>query len=328
MCMCRNVNARTSVIWHSCVLFMGGYCTGSGKSSPGESGRPWADIPQPVWRHVAAQLSVPDLVKAAATSRVFQECQGERERAAINRCLEAAEARWGPDLLPKLGTMSSLWIFGLHPLTLRDHRRRLCSAALTWGPDGRLRVTPAPHFAGVNSMLFAPFSNSRFGLHVILGSTFIRVLSGEGGTARSPILSISVNLGEVQAALGLLLGVMQVKKQEVVRPAGASLSTWISLPWWLQYGCFECVSFSIEVPREDVREHMDGRGNLRKGAGRKIWQRALETEGADVMCVARALQVPSIIAVNVIGEKRGGFCEMWRSRGMMAGDEGRRTHQT
>lgn len=127
-------------------------------------------------------------------------------------------------------------------------------------------------------------------------------------TAGRPTVSIVAKLGEVQEALGVLLAMMQVGWQVVWRPEGADLSTRVPPPWWLEGGH---MWFEIEVPREDVGEYLDARGNLREGAELEIWQRALQTEGAgDVMCVALALRVGCSISVAVRGDRSGGLFQL------------------
>lgn len=122
-------------------------------------------------------------------------------------------------------------------------------------------------------------------------------------------VTVRAKQAEAQEALGALLAIMQVGRQVVVRPDGGGLSTSVPPPWWLQDGY---MWWRVAIPREDVREHVDARGNLRQGDKLKIWQRGLQTKGAeDALCVAVALQMACSI-VSAVGEDRyGGVCQWW-----------------
>lgn len=87
VCACVHAPVQPCLLWPD---FHAG--RGSATRESGVSSKSCVDIHQDIWKLVPEHLSVPHLLKAAATSRVFQEALGERERVAINRCLAAAEA--------------------------------------------------------------------------------------------------------------------------------------------------------------------------------------------------------------------------------------------
>lgn len=58
---------------------------------------------------------MPDLVKAGPTCRVFQQFRAERVREAINRCLLAAQQRWGSELVDTISRFTGQIHDGIDP---------------------------------------------------------------------------------------------------------------------------------------------------------------------------------------------------------------------
>lgn len=261
-----------------------------------------------------------DLIKAARTSRLFQETLGERERAAINRCLAAAEAKHGPDVLGNVGTFSSLVHVGLHPRTLQALERDepdvfLTALDLVREADGGPKWTERrgdPPPGDANMSVYVGCLKTRFFVNVLCAG-----LEVEGGMnsesmcrwlGHERLAMVRANPGNLQEALGVFLAVMGVQKQRVVRPAGASLSTKVSPSWWLEAGA---LAFAITIPRAEISEFVDARGRMRTGARLKIWQRALQTQAAtDALCVVAALRLKCTFFLHVEGDRHEGFFSM------------------
>lgn len=208
--------------------------------------------------------------------------------------------------------MSSLCFFGLNPLTLRGPAGdTVALVRLTWDPDGQLSMVSLEGglLAAVAdcSMAAVRGGDTRSIMRVALDG--VRIVGGPGPPPVPCTVSVDATHGEVQEALGVLLAMAQVGRQAVVRPPGAGLSTRGPRPWWLEFGV---LWLRIKVAREHAQEFMDARGNLRQGVGPKIWQRALQAEGAaDALCVALALQVHCSISVSVTGDTRGAIFQLW-----------------
>lgn len=285
-------------------------------STASESGELSMWLPPAIWRQVAEHLSVPDLIKAAATHRLFQEALGKRVRAAINRCLNAAEACWGAAVLAMVRTMSSLVLFGLHPLRLHVIGGREAAMAVTREPGGQLRVASLDRGLAATDVGCAILRAARDELasrmiaNIIFYGVRIDICGrGAGASPEDCIVTAYAKEGEVQQALGVLLAVMHVGRQVVIRGEGASLSKRVPPPWWLEDGR---LILRVTVPREDTREHVDARGQLHEGIALQIWQRALQTDGAaDALCVAVAMEMRCNIAVTVAGDTHGGLFRMW-----------------
>lgn len=95
------------------------------------------DFTQDIWNQVGKHMSVPHLMKVAATSRIFGEALGESVRTAINRCLDLAEAHHGSEFLARLGPMTSLAVCGLNPWTLQHVGNAVFEVLKLLGPMGR-----------------------------------------------------------------------------------------------------------------------------------------------------------------------------------------------
>lgn len=294
---------------------------------------PCADLPHDLVRRVAECLALPHLIQAAPTSRLFQEALGERQRASINRCLEAAAACHGSDMVAEIRRMSSDVHQGLHPTTgqplPRDLLQPVTGVDLARGPHGGLTVTewhagPPPSAPASLSCDFG-WLNSRHFLNVsgivgvdLLDGVYFRSVNYH--FEHEQVVHVSAEKGKVHEALGLFLAVVGVHAQVLVRPPGESLNSRISPARWIEGGA---LIFTVHLAREGVlREHVDARGHLRPDARLQVWQRALQAQGAaDIVGVASALGLTCFICVELQGDRCEGVFLMLPGQGLASAAE-------
>lgn len=280
---------------------------GAGRGSTAEQKIPlFSGLPAALWMYIVSWLNVPDLIVAARTCRLFQEVLSERVRDAMIRCLWKAETRWGSDLMPRFGVMSSLVHFGLHPLTLNalPHPQpyeqveilqvsRVTDGKFVLGPlDGE---GPAPDgFVRLGQL------PSGFSVDVVYDDMAVSEglpLELREKRPRASIFGVSSTLGRVQEALGVKLALLQVELQGMMGLGRTRLTSKIPTPVWFEEGILLVV---LVIPPESVAGFLDEQGKLPPEAETEAWRVLLGMEAiSDVVCVAAALNMSCVVAVGL-----------------------------
>lgn len=263
-------------------------------------------LPDALWYRIAWHLSLLDLIKAAPTNRLFLGVLKEKLQAGVNRCLAAAQSRWGSHL-STYSMAFSLSAFGLHPPTLhtllQTHHPQPPPAVPIMLVDGiyKARLRGGMDFiSGAEVVLLCQAP-----LCAKLNVSMVR----RRGPSRAHLVRLSALEGELGDWLGLLLSVAQVRwEQDATCPA--VLHPRLRSCWWLEA---RILAVYIEIPWAQAARRSSARSRLTHSARRRLWLRALHSEAAsDALCVAVSLQMCCGIIVSLEGDSDMGHFFMHR----------------
>lgn len=270
-------------------------------------------LPPAIWRKVLGFMTMPHLLRASSTCRLFAEILAERKREAVNTCLTAAEQEWAGELLQEFARAASLTRFGLDPFSLQllppppphaESNSVNVRHDLFVGPSaagGQMEASsfvdeiPMSDLCALDSFIVCiaeqvpvvvvmpPVPNSRPDAHAPPAA---RMSTTDRITFR---IFVKASHEEVRKAIGLLLAIARVERQQVVRNVPDNLRLEINPAWWMEDGIL-CVN--LDIPAGVVVPALaHTAGECAFGKFERLDEQLFEGALSDVLGVAAALHM-------------------------------------